>query len=124
MKTYFVILIFFGFISCTKQAAYGPDTEKPAIQVIYPLDNPTIISGSPLCMKVLISDNKSLMNVWLQVNDGQGFKKEYAIPGRSIDIIEKYITQPGTTGNLYAKFFAVDEAGNLNTAEISFSVNN
>lgn len=81
-------------------------------------------SGDPLCMKVLITDNKSLMNVWLQVSDGQGFKKEYAVSGRSIDIIEKYIIPAGVIGNLVAKFFAIDETGNMSSEEIKFVVNN
>ena len=119
-----IIVIILLFISCSREAEYKTDTEKPEIEVVYPTDNPVIHSGDPLCIKVLISDNKSLMNVWLQVNDGHGFKKDYPISGRSMDIIEKYIAPPGVNGNLTAKFFAVDEIGNLSSEEIKFVVNN
>lgn len=116
----FIVVI----ISCSKQATHEPDTVKPLIKVDYPTDNPAINAGDPLCMKVLISDNKSLANVWLQVNDGNGFEKEYSITGRSLDIIEKYTASPGVSGNLIAKFFATDEAGNMSSEEIRFTVNN
>jgi len=119
---YFSIVLFVA--SCTKQSTYEQDTIKPKIEVVYPIDDPVIRSGDPLCMRVLISDNKSLMNVWLQVSDGNGFKKEYTIPGRSMDIIEKYIAPAGVNGNLVAKFFATDEAGNMSSQEINFAVNN
>ena len=110
--------------SCTKGSTYEQDIIKPKIEVVYPLDNPVMRSGDPLCMKVLISDNKSLMSVWLQVSDGNGFKKDYTVPGRSIDIIEKYIIPSGVNGNMVAKFFAMDEAGNMSSEEIKFMVNN
>jgi hypothetical protein len=119
-----LIIIFLFFISCTKDGNYETDIVKPKIEVAYPIDNPVMRSGDPLCIKVLISDNKSLMNVWLQVNDGHGFKKDYAITGRSIDIIEKYIIPAGSNGNFSAKYFAIDEEGNLSSEEIKFTVNN
>jgi hypothetical protein len=125
MKKYlsFIIIILLS-ISCTKEANYEADIVKPKIEVIYPIDDPVIRPGDPLCIKVLISDNKSLMNVCLTINDGNGFKKDYAIPGRSMDIMEKYIIPDGINGNFIAKYFAVDEAGNLSSEEIKFSVNN
>jgi hypothetical protein len=125
MKKYlsFIIIIFLC-ISCTKESNYEADIVKPKIEVIYPIDDPVMRSGDPLCIKVLISDNKSLMNVWLTINDGQGFKKDYVIPGRSMDIIEKYIIPADINGNFIAKYSAMDEAGNLSTEEIKFSVNN
>ena len=122
LSLYFFIVLL--IVSCTKQSISEQDTIKPKIEVVYPIDDPVIRSGDPLCMKVLISDNKSLMSVWLQVNDGHGFKKEYSIPGRSMDIIEKYIAPSGVNGNLIAKFFAVDEVGYLSSEEIKFAVNN
>jgi hypothetical protein len=118
------IVIISILISCSKDANYEADIVKPKIQVAYPVDNPVMRSGDPLCIKVLISDNKSLMNVWLQVSDGNGFKKDYAITGRSMDIIEKYIIPAGINGNFVAKYSAMDEAGNLNSEEIKFTVNN
>jgi len=125
MKKYFLIIVIgWSFITCTKATFCEADSMKPEIQVVYPIDNPTIRAGDPLCMKVLISDNKSLMNVWLQVSDGHGFKKEYSIPGRSMDIVEKYIAPVGVNGNLIAKFFAMDEAGNLSSEDIKFAINN
>jgi hypothetical protein len=119
-----IIIIFLFFISCTKDGNYEADIAKPKIEVAYPIDNPVMRSGDPLCIKVLVSDNKSLANVWLQVNDGNGFKKDYAITERSMDIIEKYIIPENINGNFIAKYFAMDEAGNLSTEEIKFSVNN
>lgn len=116
----FLILI----VSCTKETRYKQDTIKPTIEVDYPTDRPQINAGDPLCMKILISDNKSLANVWLEINDGNGFKKEYSITGRSLDIIEKYTAPASFTGNLIARFVATDEAGNISTEEIGFSVNN
>lgn len=59
-----LIVIILFFISCTKEATYEMDIIKPKIEVIYPIDNPVMRPGDPLCIKVLISDNKSLMNVW------------------------------------------------------------
>jgi hypothetical protein len=119
-----LIVIILFFVSCTKEANYETDIVKPKIEVIYPIDTPVMRSGDPLCIKVLISDNKSLMNVWVTVNDGNGFKKNYAITGRSMDIIEKYIIPAGINGNFIAKYFAMDEAGNLSSEGIKFSVNN
>lgn len=120
--SYFILAFF--LISCAKDIATETDTTKPEIKIVYPLDEPVLPAGYPLCMKVLIGDNKSLANVWLEVTDGHGFKKEYDIPGRSLEIIEKYIAPAGVSGNLIAKFFAMDEIGNLNSAEIKFTLNN
>ena len=119
----FVIAISF-FVSCTRNAVYEPDTIKPQIKVIYPSDNTNIAPGFPLCMQVMISDNISLSKVWSQINDGTGFKKEYEIPGRMMSVTEKYTALPGTTGQLVAKFFALDEGGNSISEEIKFMVNN
>lgn len=41
-----------------------------------------------------------------------------------MDIIEKYIIPADINGNFIAKYFAMDEAGNLSSEEIKFSVNN
>ena len=120
--SYFILAFF--LISCAKDITTETDTIKPEIKIVYPLDEPVIPAGYPLCMKVLIGDNKSLASVWLEVTDGHGFKKEYNIPGRSIEIIEKYIAPAGVSGNLIAKFLAMDETGNLSSAEIKFAVNN
>ena len=119
-----ILALVLSTLSCSKDVKYEQDLAKPTIKVEYPTDNPKLKAGDPLCMKVLINDNKSLANVWLQVNAGNGFQKEYAVTGRSIDIIEKYTAPPGVNGSLIAKFFATDEAGNMSVVEISFSVNN
>ena len=119
----FGIIILF-FVSCTKQAINIPDIVQPEIKVVYPSDNPVIPAGFPLCMQVMITDNISLSKVWMQVNEGTGFKKEYEIPGRMMSVTEKYTAAPGTSGQLVAKFFALDEGGNLSSAEIKFTVNN
>jgi hypothetical protein len=126
MKKYISLLLFSVVIlaSCSKQAAYEKDITKPEIEVVYPLDKPVIAPGDPLCMKVLISDDKSLASVWLIVNDGKGFRKEYALPGRSMEIIEKYYAPAGVYGNLTATFYAADEAGNTSSRELLFVVNN
>jgi hypothetical protein len=125
MKHFLPILAFMTlFNSCTKQLKHEQDLTKPVIKVDYPTDRPKINGGDPLCMKVLISDNKSLASVWLEVNDGNGFKKEYFIPGRSLDIIEKYTAPTAVNGHLIATFFATDEAGNITSEKIEFRVNN
>ena len=120
--TYFILIIL--IISCTKDLTTETDILKPEIKIVYPLDKPVIPAGYPLCMKVLIHDNKNLSSVWLEVNDGYGFKKKYDIPGQSIEIIEKYIAFDGGSRDMIAKFFAVDETGNLSSEEIKFKVNN
>ena len=119
---FFVIALL--FISCTKEATYDTDNVKPVIKVIYPTDNPIIPAGYPLCMKVLINDAQNLSTVWLEITDGHGFKKEYTVNGRSTEIIEKYTAPAGVSGNMVAKFFATDEAGNSSSEEIKFAVNN
>jgi len=122
--SFFYLSIIMFFISCTKQSLCEKDEVNPKIEVLYPIDNPVIRAGEPLCMKVLIRDNQSLMNVWLQVNDGHGFKKNYPVIGMSMEINEKYIAPVGVKGNLSAKFFAMDEVGNFSSQEIKFAVNN
>lgn len=126
MKRYFsfAVLITIIFLSCSKESVYEKDTVNPEIEVVYPLDKPVIAAGDPLCMKVLISDDKSLASVWLQVSDGKGFRKEYSLPGRSMEIIEKYYAPAGVYGNLTATFFATDEAGNTASRQILFVINN
>jgi hypothetical protein len=54
---------------------------------------------------------RNLSSVWLEINDGYGFKKKYDIPGQSIEIIEKYIAVDGGSRDMIANFFAVDETG-------------
>ena len=120
--TYFILVT--SFISCTKDINKETDILKPEIKIVYPLDYPVIPAGYPLCMKILIHDNKNLSSVWLEVNDGNVFKKKYDIPGQSMEIIEKYIAPVGINGNLVAKFFAMDETGNFSSEEIKFSVDN
>ena len=120
--TYFILIC--SFISCTKESITETDIIKPEIKIVYPLDKPVIPAGYPLCMKVLIHDNKSLSSVWLEINDGYGFKKVYDIPGQSMEIIEKYIAVDGFSKDMIAKFFAMDETGNLSSEEIKFTVNN
>jgi hypothetical protein len=126
MKKYLscVVVILLITLSCTKVAMYEPDTVKPVIKVFYPLDNPAIDQGYPLCMKVLITDNRSLVDVWLLIDDGHGFKKTYPVTGRSIEIIEKYTAPADTRGQLSAWFYATDDAGNMSAEEIRFVMNN
>jgi len=120
--SYFILA--FLFISCAKDMATETDKTKPVIKIVYPLDKPVIPAGYPLCMKVLIHDNKNLSAVWLEINDGNGFTKKYHIPGQSMEIIEKYIAMDVVNRDMTAKFFAMDETGNLNSEEIKFTVNN
>jgi len=121
-STYFILII--SFISCTKEIVTETDIIKPEIKIVYPLDKPVIPAGYPLCMKVLIHDNKNLLFVWLEINDGYGFKKKYDIPGQSIEIIEKYIAVDCGNRDMIAIFFAMDETGNLSSEEIKFTVKN
>ena len=118
----FILIIL--IVSCTKDLNTETDIFKPEIKIVYPLDNPIIPAGYPLCMKVLIHDNKNLSSVWLEVNDGYGFKKKYDIPGQSMEIIEKYTAVDGVSKNMIAKFFAMDETGNVSSEEIKFTVSN
>jgi hypothetical protein len=118
----FILIIL--IVSCTKDLNTETDIFKPEIKIVYPLDNPIIPAGYPLCMKVLIHDNKNLSFVWLEVNDGYGFKKKYDIPGQSMEIIEKYTAVDGVSKNMIAKFFAMDETGNVSSEEIKFTVSN
>lgn len=120
--TYFVLII--SIISCTKESITETDIIKPEIKIVYPIDNPVIPAGYPLCMKILIHDNKNLSAVWLEINDRNGFKKKYDIPGQSMEIIEKYITVDVGNRDMIAKFFAIDETGNLSSDEIKFTVSN
>ena len=120
--TYVVLIV--SIISCKKDITTETDILKPEIKIVYPLDKPIIPAGYPLCMKVLIHDNKNLSSVWLEVNDRNGFKKKYDIPGQSMEIIEKYIAVGGVNSDMIAKFFAMDETGNLSSEEIKFTVNN
>jgi len=124
MKKCLFFTVLFLFIACTKEEVHEVDNVKPIIKIVYPTDSPTIPVGYPLCMKVLISDTQNLSIVWLEINDGHGFKKEYTVNGKSIEIIEKYTPPPGITGNLVAKFFATDETGNMSFEEIKFGVSN
>ena len=41
-----------------------------------------------------------------------------------MEIIEKYIAVEGVNSGMIAKFFAMDETGNLSSEEIKFTVNN
>ena len=120
--THFILIIL--IISCTRNLTTKTDIIKPEIKIVYPFDNPVIPAGYPLCMKVLIHDNKNLSSVWLEINDGYGFKKEYNISGQSMEIIEKYIAVDGISRDMIAKFFARDETGNLSVEEIKFTVSN
>ncbi len=122
LLSFFIIALL--FISCTKEATHHTDNVKPVIKVIYPTDNPILPAGYPLCMKVLISDAESLSTVWLEITDGYGFKKDYTVNAKSLEIIEKYTAPAGVTGNMIAKFTAVDVAGNISSEEIKFEVNN
>ena len=122
LYTYFILAIL--IVSCTKDVTTETDMIKPEIQIVYPLDNPVIPAGYPLCMKVLIHDNKNLSSVWLEINDGNGFKKKYDISGQSMEIIEKYVPAEGVDRDLVATFFAIDETGNISSEEIKFSMNN
>ena len=101
--TYFILIC--SFISCTKESITETDIIKPEIKIVYPLDRPVIPAGYPLCMKVLIHDNESLSSVWLEINDGYGFKKVYDIPGQSLEIIEKYIAVDGSSQRHDCKIF-------------------
>ena len=120
--TYFILIIL--IISCTKDVTTETDIIKPEIKIVYPLDIPVIPSGYPLCMKILIHDNKNLSSVWLEINDGTGFKKKYDIPGQSMEVIEKYIAVDGIKREMIATFSAMDETGNLSSEEIKFTVSN
>jgi hypothetical protein len=125
MRNLFIfILIISSVLSCTKQSAPEKDTMKPEIKVIYPLDIPQLPPGYPLCLSLVIADNKSLYAVRMEINDGSGFIKEYPLAGRSIGITEKYYARPGASGNFSATFFAMDDAGNTSSKEIKFVLNN
>ena len=59
--TYVVLIV--SIISCRKDITTETDILKPEIKIVYPLDKPIIPAGYPLCMKVLIHDNKNLSSV-------------------------------------------------------------
>lgn len=123
---YVLLIIGLFFISCSKQASsgYEADVIKPLIKVFYPLDTPVLQQGIPLCIKVLVSDDRNLSKVWMEVNDLGGYRKEFPITGKSIAIIEKYSVRDGSTGELSAIFFAIDESGNTSSYEIKFVMEN
>ena len=126
MKRYFPfsIIICLIIFACTREAAIEPDTAKPEIKVVYPLDVPELPQGFPLCMRWMVTDNTSLAAVWMEINDGSGFRKEYPLTGKSIEVTEKYYAPAGISGNFKASFFATDEAGNTASGEIKFVLNN
>ncbi len=127
MKKLLFILFISGFLACSKsQVSYDPerDITKPIMKIEYPLDVPVLPRGYPLCMKVLIKDNQSLSTVWLEINDGNGYRKDYLPITRSMEIVEKYFAPQGISGEFLARFFAMDEAGNTSIAEIRFVMNN
>jgi len=114
------------FISCSRSASTGLEAHltNPLIKIVYPQDVPVLPAGFPLCIKVQISDNGSLANVWVEVTDGHGYRKDYPVNGRSIEIIEKYIAPAGVTGDLTANFFAIDESGNTSMHAVKFVMDN
>jgi hypothetical protein len=125
MRNRFIyIWILLSAFSCAKETVTEKDTVKPEIKVIYPLDLPRLPQGYPLCLSLVIADNKSLYSVSMEVNDGSGFTKEYPLTGRSIGITEKYYAPPGASGSFSATFIAMDDAGNISSKEIKFVLNN
>ena|SRR5687767_3689108 len=128
MNKSFSVLFIIGlfFISCSKQASsgYEADVTKPLIKVFYPLDIPVLQQDVPLCIKVLVSDDRNLSKVWMEVNDWEGYRKDFPVTGKSFVIIEKYTVRDGATGELSANFFAIDESGNTTSHEIKFVMDN
>lgn len=128
MKKNIITSMLFGilFFSCSRSEIAGlePDLVKPVIKIEYPLDIPVLPKGYPLCMKFLVKDNQSLATVWIEVNDGHGFRKEYIPFTRSMEVIEKYFAPDGVSGELLARFFATDQSGNSSSAEIRFVMDN
>src|SRR5688500_16740148 len=128
MNKLFSVLLIIGlfFISCSKQASsgYEADVTRPLIKVFYPLDTPVLQQGVPLCIKLLVSDDKNLSKVWMEVTDWSGYRKEFPVIGKSIIIIEKYSVREDATGELSANFFAIDESGNTTSYEIKFVMDN
>jgi hypothetical protein len=125
MRNRFIyILILLSAISCAKETVTEKDTVKPEIKVIYPLDIPQLPQGYPLCLSLVVADNKSLYSVRMEVNDGSGFIKEYPLTGRMTGITEKYFAPPGASGSFSATFIAMDDAGNTSLKEIKFVLNN
>ena len=128
MKKTFPVLLFIGLflISCSKNASTGleADITNPLIKVVYPRDIPVLPAGFPLCIKVQVTDNRSLANVWVEITDGHGYRKDYPVNGKSIEITEKYIAPAGVTGDLTANFFATDESGNTSTHAVKFVMDN
>lgn len=111
-------------LACTKDASPEPDILSPSIKVVYPLDIPQLPQSFPLCMKVQITDDRKLSTVWLEIDDGTGFRKDYPVTGKSLEIVEKYIAPPEKSGAFVAKFYAADESGNSAMQEIRFVLNN
>jgi len=128
MKKIFSIFLIISlfFISCSKNASTGleADLTNPLIKIVYPQDVPVLPAGFPLCIKVQVSDNRSLVNVWVEITDGHGYRKDYPVNGKSIEITEKYIAPAGVTGDLTANFFAIDESGNTSMHAVKFVMDN
>lgn len=121
-----VFASFFFLLSCSKQAAdvSQPDLSKPKIKLIYPQDVPVLPPGFPLCIKVQVSDDSDLSAVWMEIDDGNGYRRNFTVTGKSIEIIEKYTAPAGVTGEFTAKFFAIDETGNESSLAVKFFVEN
>ena len=121
-----LIIIGIFFISCSKPASsgYEADVTKPLIKVFYPLDIPVLQQGVPLCIKVLVSDDRNLSKVWMEVTDLGSYRKDFPVTGKSFVILEKYTVREGATGELSANFFAIDQSGNTSSREIKFVMDN
>lgn len=125
MRNLFIfILVISSVLSCTKETVIEKDTAKPEIKIIYPDDIPSLPPGYPLCINLVVEDNRSLYTVRMEINDGSGLIKEYQVTGRITCITEKYYAPPGVSGSFSATFFASDHAGNSSAKEIKFVLNN
>ena len=122
MKIKLIIALIFstGLSACLKEGWYECDKTAPVIEVLSPADKPVLTPGSPLCIKALICDDKSLDKAWLEVN--AGYRKEFPVSGRSVEINEKYIIHAEASGNLIVSLYATDESGNKGMNKIEFGV--
>lgn len=123
MKQIAFVIIFALLFSCSKNNEITKDISAPVIRIQYPLDNPVLPKGFPLCIKAVISDDRNLASVTFEVSDGS-LSKEYIPSTRYFDVIEKHVVDPTLSGQFTATFKAMDEAGNISSVSIPFSINN
>ena len=124
MKNYFVLVLTFIFVACSKDSS-EKDNELPVVTISSPGNNQVFNPGETVTITGTVTDNKKIAEVHVHISNNATGKllidiHRYPATG-SYNVNESFQTQTGI--NYKIQLVAKDNSANENRATVEVSAN-